>query len=570
MLASMANTLKIKYTIFNALKMMVFALLLCGIVSCSGNVLESDALLAELDKAIENRDAYHKQKVQKLHRLEAEIDVAANDTLRFHAMGHLLDEYISYNSDSALVICNIRMHLAEEVGDKELIIHAALSKAHVYATMGFYKEALDILDNIPNFSIPQNLRLYYFHINRTLYGFLSDYTIVEEDKEKYLAKTDSYRDSLLNENDPNSLYYALIKGDQLNARGKASEAINVLEPFCNSNQITPHDRAIIAITLAQSYHILEDNANLKKQLIISSTNDMISDVNEYISLRELALMLYEEGDIDRAYKYLNICMEDAKESDARLRILEINDIFPIVNKVYLDTIGKQQDRLKWILLLVCSLSLLLLISIFFMYRAKSKLAKARIDVMEVNAQLQKINEALNLSNKQLIEANHSIAENSYLKTEYIARYMDQCSLYIEKLDKTKKQLVKIVNTGNFDDIRKYVKSLSIVDDELKAFYANFDATFLRLFPTFVNDFNSLLLPNERIIPKADGSLTTELRIFALIRLGITDSVKIAQFLRYSVTTIYNYRTRVRNKALGNRDTLEADLMKIGKMQPNCE
>ncbi len=142
--------------------------------------------------------------------------------------------------------------------------------------------------------------------------------------------------------------------------------------------------------------------------------------------------------------------------------------------------------------------------------------------------------------------------------------MDQCSLYIEKIDAYRKSLNKLLSAGKIDDLKKVLKSTDLMDDELKAFYRNFDATFLKLFPTFVTDFNKLLISEGQIVLKKEGQLNTELRVFALIRLGITDSVKIAQFLRYSVTTIYNYRTKTRNKALGNRNELEKRVMEIGR------
>ena len=144
--------------------------------------------------------------------------------------------------------------------------------------------------------------------------------------------------------------------------------------------------------------------------------------------------------------------------------------------------------------------------------------------------------------------------------------MDQCSTYIEKLDAYRRHLGKLAAAGKVQELYKDLKSSKQVEQELKEFYANFDDTFLQLFPTFVEDFNSLLLPDERITPKSGERMSTELRIFALIRLGITDSVKIAQFLRYSVTTIYNYRTRVRNKAAGNRDELETLVARIGRLK----
>ena len=160
--------------------------------------------------------------------------------------------------------------------------------------------------------------------------------------------------------------------------------------------------------------------------------------------------------------------------------------------------------------------------------------------------------------------NHTLSEANYIKEEYIGRYMDQCSTYLDKMDLYRRSLNKIAAAGRVEELYKAIKSSQFLDEELKEFYANFDVTFLQLFPSFVEDFNALL--TEPMQPKPGELLNTELRIFALIRLGITDSTKIAQFLRYSVTTIYNYRTRVRNKAVGERDEFEAKVMQIGKVE----
>jgi len=193
-----------------------------------------------------------------------------------------------------------------------------------------------------------------------------------------------------------------------------------------------------------------------------------------------------------------------------------------------------------------------------------RVAAARHEVIDANKRLKELNEELHRYNLQLKEANHIIAENSYLKEEYIGRYMDQCSTYLDKMDLYRRSLNKIAATGRVEELYKAIKSSQFLEEELKEFYANFDMTFLQLFPNFVEEFNALLV--EPMQPKQGELLNTELRIFALIRLGITDSTKIAQFLRYSVTTIYNYRTRVRNKALGERDEFEAKVMKIGKVE----
>ena len=193
-----------------------------------------------------------------------------------------------------------------------------------------------------------------------------------------------------------------------------------------------------------------------------------------------------------------------------------------------------------------------------------KVAEARKKLQEAYTKLNDLNLELQESNKKLHEANRDILEISEMKEVYIGRYMDQCLAYIDKLDSYRKSAAKLLNSGKSEELKKTLKSSAPIDNELKAFYDQFDKTFLSLFPSFVEEFNRLLAPEEAIIPKKEGSLTTELRIFALIRLGITDSDRIAKFLRYSLTTIYNYRTKVRNKARGDRNMLEQEVLGIGR------
>lgn len=259
-------------------------------------------------------------------------------------------------------------------------------------------------------------------------------------------------------------------------------------------------------------------------------------------------------------------MDDAQKCNARLRILEINDIFPIVNAAFVKKIQEQkmQQRVSIEIISLLVLFLLALAAIWRIWKQMKKTSEAHRETKEANNQLKRLNAELVDFNKRLTEANHAIAENSKIKEEYIAKFMDQRSLYIEKIDAYRKSLNKLLSAGKIDDLKKVLKSTDLMDDELKAFYRNFDATFLKLFPTFVTDFNKLLISEGQIVLKKEGQLNTELRVFALIRLGITDSVKIAQFLRYSVTTIYNYRTKTRNKALGNRNELEKRVMEIGR------
>lgn len=549
------------------MKNIIIFLCLCTICMCRLHAADSsraDSLLLKLDQAIKERPIYMEQKELKLVELKRQLHRQIPDEERFAILGTLLDEYRSFNTDSALHMAEEREQIAIRLGNREYIDNARMNKADVLGMTGMYKEVMDLMRNIHIDRLPVDIHPYYYHIYRTVYGLMADYAVTAYEKKLYTELTDKYRDSLLLVNKDNLLIHTLIQSDQYNVRNEYDKAIRLLTDYLALQKDYEHDVAICAYTLSESYRLKGDKEKEKEYLIVSAMADMKTAVREYISLRKLAVLLYQEGDIERAYSYVKICMEDAAACNARLRKLEILEIFPIINDAYQQKTEKQQEQMKWALVSISLLSLFLLLAIFYVYKQMKKVAAARREVIDANKRLKELNDELHLSNAQLKEANHSIAENSYLKEEYIGRYMDQCSVYLEKMDNYRRSLGKIAATGNVEELYKNIKSSKFIEGELKEFYTNFDNTFLQLFPTFVEDFNALLADDEQISLKAGERMNTELRIFALIRLGITDSVKIAQLLRYSVTTIYNYRTKVRNKAAGDRDLLEQEVMTIGK------
>lgn len=577
---------------------LLLALVNIAYMATASGRIDNESLIARLDSAIANRDTYITQKENEIRELKHRIDTTSNFRERFDLLGGLFSEYHSFKTDSAYAICERRISLANQTGDREMLVAALLNMANIHTAVGMYAETVALLDSIDYSTLPDYLRSYYFHTARTVYGNMAAYSTFKPEKALYESITDAYRDSLLKAYDPGSMLYALIKADQLNVHNKPREAISLMENFMAENELSEHDRAICAWTLSESYGLLGDKPNQKQQMLISAISDMKSAVREYVSLRQLAIMLYQEGDLDRAYKYLTIAVDDAAKCNARQRIIELNDTYPTINSIYVETVRNQKKTLERTIIIITLMAALLIFLLIFLLKQMRRLRESRRNVEaantklnevnnqltdsntklnELNVQLTRSNRMLNDSNAQLNELNvrltqsnaelqqaySEIAEISELKEVYISKYMEQSLAYIEMLDGYRKSIAKLVNSGKTDDLKKFVKSTDIVDNELKLFYDRFDQTFLNLFPTFVDDFNNLLLPEEAIIPKKPGTLNTELRIFALIRLGITDSDKIAQFLRYSLTTIYNYRTKVRNKARGDRNLLESEITKIG-------
>lgn len=524
----------------------------------------TSGLLREIDEMIRNRPAYGALKEARITNLKKLLAQATSDEQRYGFCGQLFDEYRAYNLDSSYVYALRKQELAIRMGKQENLNDAKMNMAEFMGTTGMYKEALEALHSIDRATLAQHLVPYYYHLHRTIYGLMGDYAMVEQEKREYYRLTDLYRDSILLVNHADTLTYTLVRADQLTIHAQYDEAIGMLQSYYQRSSNDEHVRALIAYTLSEAYRLKGDKEQQKHYLAISAIADLKSAVKEYVSLRKLASLVYEEGDVDRAYNYLKCSLEDATFCNARLRTLEISQVFPIIDRAYQLKTEKQKQQMKTSLICISLLSIFLLAAIFFVYKQMRKVASARSEVLNANTLLQVLNEELHHSNLQLKEMNHTLTEANYIKEEYIGRYMDQCSTYLEKTDLYRRSLNKIASAGKIEDLYKAIKSSQFLNEELKEFYANFDMTFLQMFPNFVEEFNALL--SEPLQPKQGELLNTELRIFALIRLGITDSTKIAQFLRYSVTTIYNYRTRVRNKATGERDEFESKVMKIGKIE----
>lgn len=522
-----------------------------------------DSLLKVLDKTVDNYQMYSDQKEERLNKLKELLKYSSSENQKYEISGKIFNEYSSYKSDSALVYARKKLQIAENLNNKRSLTDAKLNLAEIMGTAGLYKEAMDILSSIKISETP-DLKAYYFHINRTIYGYMADYTVSTQVKNEYEKIIDSFRDSLLMLNPPATGTHMMVKTDQLIVSKQFDEALVLLLNYFPAIKADDyHTKAIIAYSIALAYEGKKQRELEKYWFAISAINDIKCSTKEYISLRNVAFLLYEDGDLDRAYSYMKRSLDDALFCNARLRTYEISRMMPIIDKAYQHQTEARQHLMMSTLLIISILTLLLAIAVFFVYRQMKKLAVARLNLSNANDKLNNLNNELSKINLELKDANGTLSESNLIKEEYIGRYMDQCSEYIDKLDNYRRMLNKTATSGKLDDLLRVIKSKEFIEDELKEFYTNFDITFLQLFPKFVEEMKQLLIDDEHLQLKPGQLLNTELRIYALIRLGISDSVKISHFLRCSLSTIYNYRTKIRNKAVGNREKFEEKVMKIG-------
>ena len=521
-----------------------------------------EELLEELDQSVANYALYSHTKEGEINQLKELLSYSSSASQRYDIYEKLYAEYKSYQSDSAMVYARKSFQIAEKLNDIHKINHSRLNLASIMGTLGMYKEATDILNKI-NIATSPELIGYYFKVESYVYGYMSDYAASPQEKKKYVDLTQKYRDSSLRYYKPQSSAYIMAKSSTLLQAGKHNETVALLLNYFPTIAHNSEDRAVIAYMISQGFRQKKEAEQEKKWLIISAISDLQLAKKEYISLRSLAFLMYENGDIDRAYKYIKRSLEDALFCNARLRTYEISKMLPIINEAYQKQ--NETNRFQLVLFLISAsiLSVFLLAVLFLLFKQMKKVSKAKQDLSLANSKLSELNTELNTFNEKLNDTNYTLTEANLLKEIYIGRYMDQCSDYIGKLDEYRRKLNVMATTGKMNDLIAAVKSKQFVENELAVFLTNFDKTFLQLFPNFIAEFRALLVEDAIAQLKEGELLNTELRIFALIRLGIKDSAKISTFLRYSVSTIYNYRSQLKNKAAGPREDFEASVMRIG-------
>lgn len=500
-----------------------------------------DSLTNALDDAIEKSSEYEHAKLDRVDMIKAKIKTTkVSDSVLYELNKALFNEYESYICDSARVCMNRNIAIATKLGRFDLLDYARIKKAQVLSVSGLYLEAFDLLSKVDKNNLSEEYLSQYYKTYADLYLYLAEYSSEEEFRFGYLDKMTLYQDTILTYSADSFLYYT-TKASILMGQHKIDESKEMLESYLPRVNEGTRQYAIITSTLSFLSGLNNSREEQKMYLIMSALSDVKAVVKENKSLRGLAEMLYDDGEIARADNYMKISMEDANFYNARLRNVQASKMLPMIDKTYQHIRDVQRYWLITLLILVSILVLALLIAIGFVFRQMKKLNVARKAVVVING--------------QLTEANH-------VKEEYIGRFMGLCSFYIDNLEDYRKMLNKKVSNGKIEDLRATLKSSKYSDDVLKEFYKNFDLAFLNIYPDFVNDFNSLMQDDAKEYPKESGRLTTELRIFALIRLGISDSSKIADFLRYSITTIYTYRSKMRNKSL-YPDDFEDKLMGIG-------
>jgi len=532
------------------------ALLCCGVRGAEHSPRLAEAL-AGLDAAIESRANYETIKLTHIRQLEQMYTSNNASPEQRYQMGlSLYEEYEGYQFDKAQSYLQQNLELAERMGDREKIAETLIVLGHLYASAGFYLEAQDILDNrIDEQALSKELRLRYFLAQQKLNNELINFSKLESTVVQAVGKARIYTDRLLAELPPESFDYRTLYIVNGLSQWKLDQAEQMCLKVLDDTADSPRQFALAAYLEAVLCSMQGRNDEMAYWYARSATADIQASVRDNASIYCLSTYLFGLHDIRRALRYVRISMEDASFYNAKLRQWQIASYMTTIEQAAQEIEDRRIRQMHLFSLVILVLAGSLLLALLY-------LAKLYRTTHRDKQMLSRQHEQLSDFNRQLSEFNRAIVEANHVKEEYIGLFLTMCSSYIDKLSDMQRTIRRRLSRGEARQLEQELKGTNIADEELKSFYETFDNAFLHLYPSFVEDFNSLLLDDERIVPR-DERLNTELRIFALIRLGITDSSKIASMLHYSVNTIYNYRAKVKNKSKCPRENFEEAVRHIG-------
>lgn len=540
---------------------------------------ENRKLLHSLDSLLEQQDLFVRVKEERIKQLKMQYS-RVKDVKELYAMNRMVYlEYRVYDADSALHYINKNIQLAQQTNNRTWEVVSLLEQSFVLTSSGLLTEALKAVSDIQPEELPKNLRSEYFGRLCTLYSRLRDYSSENSQlSEHYNNLQKAFRDSVYLTATPDELRY-------WNCRAWLYLGTPEIEPvkqaFEENKQTLSNDSrkySIATYNLSAIYRSENNESKYLENLILSAMADIRSVNGDIGSLQEIAEYLFKHGEIDRAYNYILYCSQKAMLFHNRVRIVKMSHLQNQIYKAYQEQSRTQQKRLQASLIAVSFLFLVLIGALLFIRKQMRRLKEANLKLDSTNQKLsvnmdalstahqrlEEVNMQLKDLNTQLQEVNDQLRESNYVKEEYIGYVFNICSTYISKLEEFRKNINRKLKVGQIEDVKAMTDSSATASNELKEFYQNFDTIFLHLYPDFVGDFNALLLPEERIELKEGELLNTELRIHALIRLGITDSVKIADFLHCSAQTVYNNRLRTRNKSIIPKEDFINAVKKLGK------
>jgi len=491
-----------------------------------------DSLYTILNQEMINSVAYNKTKELRIANLNIELKNSKSLKDQYEKRKKLIDEYQYYNLNKAIENIEINLTLAKQIDDLNLNTETLLKFTQLLISSGQYKESIDILNQLNKNIISDDNIIQYYKNYADGYSRLSYYTIANDSKNKYFNLYNIYKDSLVTYFDKNSEFYLDLEEKKFRDNGQIADALTINDQ--RLKLVNEFSRQYSIIRFERSF-LYSGAKNRKINLILSAISDIRLSIKDNASLTDLAKISFQENDLDKAYRYINFSYEDAEFYNSLHRKTIISSTLPLITRAYESRSIIQKNELEKLLFISVTLGFILLISLLLIYKQVKRISKTSNQLKHANNNLTKIYDKLSNSDR--------------IKERYLGTFLNLYSDYINHLDMYRKMVRNHITSNKYKALLDLTKSKQIKDNELKIFYKNFDEAFLKIYPNYVTEFNSLMKENYQFILNNKNELNTELRIFALVRLGISSSSKISKILRYSVNTIYNYRAGVKNNSI---------------------
>lgn len=545
------------------LRTLLLALLAtAGIATANAKTDDLEPLLRRLDKALDDKESFVEARKSRIAMLEEMLAKKECSDEQFYQINmQLYREYESFRFDETLGCLNQNLDVARRLHSQDKIDEIQIMLALLYANSGMYFEANDIFAHSLDTTLltPQRRTQYYLARRKLCYE-LGRYAKNPQAAELARQQNRYYTERLLAETDDSeSFALRLFRISHFIDARCFDKAERLILESIGGYPDTSHNYAILAYNMGVICDQTGRHDEMAEWYARSAYADIHSATKDNAALCSLANQLFGREDVKRAFRYIRESMDDAIFYNAKLRPWQIAMTMPHIERAATDLELSRMRQTRTYSIIISVLLLALASVCVYLLTLYRQMHRDQRTLHERSRQIDAQNSELSELNKTIIEANS-------IKEEYIGLFISICSEYIDRLIESQRNVRRKLSAGKVAELQKEVSSLSTVEEETKRFYKIFDTTFLSLYPTFVEDFNSLLEDSEHIEPHKGELLNTELRIFALIRLGINDSSRIASLLRYSVNTIYNYRAKVKNKAKHDRDDFEERVKHIGSFR----
>ena len=525
-------------------------------VMAGTNNQEIKALYHTLDSLIDCQDSLISKKkahIKAIHDGVKGIQLTSEQVLALN--NRLYDEYMAFNFDSAHYYIKKNIEILQSFDDANLKASSLIRMAHILAVSGMFEKAGAMLDEIPLSRLDTEKKVEFYNQKAELFLYRSEMAQYSPYFKEYIDSTQYYRQLILQIAPKESFEYITNLASYTCERGNEDQAIRIFENYLPSIQQGDRRYSIITSTLAYFYSRKQQAELQEKYLLLSAISDLRGTILENNSFRELSSILMERGDFSKAYLYLSQASDDAQLYGSRLRSVQAAHLSPLITKAYDAERAQAQHRTNILLIIISFIALLLVGSIVYTLSLMRKRRLANEKISRMNAEMSQHNDEIKMMNNQMKEANR-------IKDEYIGRFLELCSNLIHRGEERVKKLNRLARERKLEELYAELKSNSSINGGIRMFHQNFDTAFLNIYPNFVSEVNQLMTEGNSFDVDDDANkLTTELRVLALIRLGIQDNQKIADILRSSITTIYTYRSKLKSRAR-NKETFEDDIRRI--------